>query len=88
MKWYLVSFFEMLFFQTTCWVFIAFYIVDFVRFVRVLGQKSMHESFLSDCHQNHVLIYSKNVVIDVNNFIFVGSLFHILGPRAHKLLLP
>ena len=29
---------------------------------------------------NHVLIYSLNFVIDVNDFIFVGSLFHILGP--------
>ena len=35
---------------------------------------------------NHVLIYSLNFVIDVNDFIFVGSLFHILAPRAVKLI--
>ena len=56
MKWYLVSFSEMLFFQTSRWVFIAFYIVDFVRFVSVPGQKSMREYFLSDSHQKNVLI--------------------------------
>ena len=37
---------------------------------------------------NHVLINSLNFVIDVNDFIFVGSLFHILGSRAVKLLSP
>ena len=35
---------------------------------------------------NHVLIYSLNLVIDVNDFIFGGSLFHILGRRAVKPL--
>ena len=35
---------------------------------------------------NHILIYSLNFVIDVNNFIFVGSLFYILSPRAVKHL--
>ena len=38
-------------------------------------------------HQNRILIYSLNFVTDVNNFTFVGSLFHILGRRAVKLLL-
>ena len=36
----------------------------------------------------HVLIYSLSFVIDVNDFIFVGSLFHISGLRAVKLLSP
>ena len=30
----------------------------------------------------HVIIYSLNFVIDVNDFRFVGCLFHILGPRT------
>ena len=29
-------------------------------------------------------MYSLNFIIDANDFIFVGSLFHILGPRAVK----
>ena len=37
---------------------------------------------------NQVLVNSLNFVIYVNDFIFVGSLFHILGPRAVKLLSP
>ena len=37
---------------------------------------------------NQALIYSLNFVIDINDFIFLGSLFHILGPRAVKLLSP
>ena len=35
---------------------------------------------------NHVLINSLNSVIDVNDFIFAESLFHILGPKPVKLL--
>ena len=35
---------------------------------------------------NHVPIYSFNFFIDVNGFIFVGSLFYILCPRAVKHL--
>ena len=38
---------------------------------------------------NHVLLYPLNFVIDVNDFRKnVGSLFHVLGPKAVKLLLP
>ena len=31
---------------------------------------------------NHSLIYSLNFVIEVNDFIFLGSFFHILGLRS------
>ena len=37
---------------------------------------------------DNILVYSLNFVIDVNDFIFAESLFHILGPRAVKLLSP
>ena len=36
---------------------------------------------------NHVLIYSLNFVLGVNDFIFPGSSFHILGLKVVKRLL-
>ena len=56
MKWCVLSFMEILFFQSTFWVFLVVYIIDVLRFVSVPGQKSLRELFLRDSNQSFELM--------------------------------
>lgn len=57
--------------------------------ITVYQRKQNYLNILQTLHlelgPNYVFIYFLNFVIDVNDFMFVGSLFHDLGPRAVKL---